>query len=166
MLAVFCNVGRYLLRVHLWDLCALLASCGRKALYQTHCYTDTTWQMPVHNWTGSQQLRSNCMSASYGTRLLSLNAPCIIPSTWRVNACCCSAPADSWSGALESSYCASCPENAFQVVQPGMDPYSTNQRLGAIMCNGLTLLCVGFLASVLGALLGCARHALGCALSS
>ena len=45
---------------------------------------------------------------------------------------------------------AGCPDNAFQRVQPGMEPFSLGQRLGAILRNGLKLWGVGFCASLLG----------------
>ncbi len=44
-----------------------------------------------------------------------------------------------------------CPDNAFQRVRPGMDPYTLGQRVGAIARNGAKLLGVGFFASLLGA---------------
>ncbi|KAK9825953.1 hypothetical protein WJX74_000859 [Apatococcus lobatus] len=43
-----------------------------------------------------------------------------------------------------------CPDNAFQVVQPGHSPYSLLQRSGAVARNGTKLLAVGFGASMLG----------------
>mmetsp|Transcript_18053 Transcript_18053/g.50530 ORF Transcript_18053/g.50530 Transcript_18053/m.50530 type:complete len:412 (+) Transcript_18053:176-1411(+) len=45
---------------------------------------------------------------------------------------------------------ANCPDNAFQKVRPGTDPFSLGQRFGAIARNGLKLLGVGFFASLLG----------------
>lgn len=45
---------------------------------------------------------------------------------------------------------ARCPDNAFQRVQPGMEPFSLGQRFGAIARNGSKLLGVGFCASMLG----------------
>ena len=45
---------------------------------------------------------------------------------------------------------AGCPDNAFQKVQGGMDPFSIGQRFGAILRNGSKLLVVGFCASMLG----------------
>ena len=44
----------------------------------------------------------------------------------------------------------SCPDNAFQRVQPGMPAFSVGQRFGAILRNGLKLFAVGFCASMLG----------------
>eukprot|EP00983_Pelagomonas_calceolata_P097431 1158246-Pelagomonas_calceolata.AAC.7 len=49
---------------------------------------------------------------------------------------------------------ANCPDNAFQKVRPGTDPFSLGQRFGAIARNGLKLLGVGFFASLLGGLAG------------
>ena len=43
-----------------------------------------------------------------------------------------------------------CPDNAFQKVQAGMDPFSLGQRFGAILRNGSKLMVVGFCASMLG----------------
>ena len=45
---------------------------------------------------------------------------------------------------------ANCPDNAFQKVRPGTDPFSLGQRFGAIARNGAKLLGVGFFASLLG----------------
>eukprot|EP00798_Chlamydomonas_sp_ICE-L_P014341 gene14341-20334_t len=45
---------------------------------------------------------------------------------------------------------AGCPENAFQKVQPGREPFTLGQRSLAIVNNGLKLLGVGFGASMLG----------------
>lgn len=45
---------------------------------------------------------------------------------------------------------ANCPDNAFQKVRPGTDPFTVGQRFGAIARNGLKLLGVGFFASLLG----------------
>lgn len=38
---------------------------------------------------------------------------------------------------------AGCPDNAFQMVQPGMEPFTPLQRLGAPVRNGLKLFAVG-----------------------
>ncbi|GAX75459.1 hypothetical protein CEUSTIGMA_g2902.t1 [Chlamydomonas eustigma] len=43
-----------------------------------------------------------------------------------------------------------CPDNAFQKVPPGMDPFTIGQRFGAILRNGSKLIAVGFFASLLG----------------
>nr|QKY15094.1 RETICULATa-RELATEd chloroplastic-like isoform a (C2E21) [Polytomella parva] len=43
-----------------------------------------------------------------------------------------------------------CPDNAFQMVPPGMEPFTLAQRFGAVIRNGLKLLCVGFCASMFG----------------
>lgn len=48
------------------------------------------------------------------------------------------------------NFFASCPDNAFQRVPPGMEPFSLLQRVGAILRNGTKLLGVGFCASLLG----------------
>ncbi len=48
------------------------------------------------------------------------------------------------------NFFASCPDNAFQRVQPGMAAFSVGQRVGAIIRNGMKLLGVGFCASMLG----------------
>jgi hypothetical protein len=48
------------------------------------------------------------------------------------------------------AFLASCPDNAFQRVPPGMQPFSLGQRVGAILRNGGKLLGVGFGASMLG----------------
>ena len=45
---------------------------------------------------------------------------------------------------------ANCPDNAFQRVRPGTDPFTVGQRFGAIARNGAKLLGVGFFASLLG----------------
>jgi hypothetical protein len=49
-----------------------------------------------------------------------------------------------------AKFFAGCPDNAFQKVQGGMDPFSIGQRFGAILRNGSKLLVVGFFASMLG----------------
>lgn len=49
-----------------------------------------------------------------------------------------------------ASFLASCPDNAFQKVPPGMEPFTGAQRLGAILRNGSKLLGVGFCASMIG----------------
>ena len=41
-------------------------------------------------------------------------------------------------------YFASCPDNAFQRVPPGMDAFTMGQRIGAILRNGSKLVAVGF----------------------
>jgi len=48
------------------------------------------------------------------------------------------------------SFFARCPDNAFQRVPPGMEPFTMTQRVGAILRNGGKLLGVGFFASMLG----------------
>jgi hypothetical protein len=48
------------------------------------------------------------------------------------------------------AFLASCPDNAFQRVPVGMEPFTLAQRLGAILRNGGKLLGVGFGASLLG----------------
>lgn len=48
------------------------------------------------------------------------------------------------------AFLARCPDNAFQKVQPGMEPFTGAQRVGAILRNGAKLLGVGFCASLLG----------------
>lgn len=45
---------------------------------------------------------------------------------------------------------AGCPDNAFQKVPPGYQPFSLVQRGGAVVRNGLKLFGVGFFASLLG----------------
>lgn len=45
---------------------------------------------------------------------------------------------------------AGCPDNAFQKVQAGMEPFTLLQRLGAPVRNGLKLFCVGIGASFVG----------------
>lgn len=45
---------------------------------------------------------------------------------------------------------ANLPENAFQVVQPGMEPFSFAQRFGAILRNGSKLFGVGLVCSFAG----------------
>jgi len=45
---------------------------------------------------------------------------------------------------------AGCPDNAFQKVQPGMEPFTFMQRVGAPICNGLKLFGVGLFASFFG----------------
>ncbi|EIE26551.1 hypothetical protein COCSUDRAFT_46136 [Coccomyxa subellipsoidea C-169] len=47
-------------------------------------------------------------------------------------------------------FLASCPENAFQRVQPGYTPFTVGQRAGAVVRNGSKLLAVGFGASLFG----------------
>ncbi|GLI69134.1 hypothetical protein VaNZ11_013689 [Volvox africanus] len=49
-----------------------------------------------------------------------------------------------------ANFFARCPDNAFQKVPPGMEPFTLAQRLGAILRNGSKLLCVGFCASMIG----------------
>eukprot|EP00210_Caulerpa_lentillifera_P004140 g3946.t1 len=44
----------------------------------------------------------------------------------------------------------SCPENAFQVVQKGTDPFSAFQRFGSVIRNGTKLMVVGLLCSGIG----------------
>lgn len=53
------------------------------------------------------------------------------------------------SGAL-GRWWANLPENAFQVVQPGMEPFSMAQRFGAILRNGSKLFGVGLVCSFAG----------------
>eukprot|EP00195_Chlamydomonas_chlamydogama_P009501 CAMPEP_0202893172 /NCGR_PEP_ID=MMETSP1392-20130828/2802_1 /ASSEMBLY_ACC=CAM_ASM_000868 /TAXON_ID=225041 /ORGANISM="Chlamydomonas chlamydogama, Strain SAG 11-48b" /LENGTH=369 /DNA_ID=CAMNT_0049577409 /DNA_START=196 /DNA_END=1306 /DNA_ORIENTATION=- len=65
------------------------------------------------------------------------------------------APTLSFQPKVKSSnallnFFARCPDNAFQRVQPGMEPFSLVQRVGAIIRNGAKLLGVGFCASMLG----------------
>lgn len=48
------------------------------------------------------------------------------------------------------AFFASCPDNAFQRVPSGMEPFTLGQRFGAILRNGGKLLGVGFGASMLG----------------
>lgn len=45
---------------------------------------------------------------------------------------------------------ASCPENCFQKVPFGYQPFTLNQRIGAVLRNGSKLLGVGFFASLTG----------------
>lgn len=59
------------------------------------------------------------------------------------------APRKATSNALLRFF-ASCPDNAFQRVPPGMDAFTLGQRFGAIARNGGKLLGVGFCASMLG----------------
>lgn len=49
-----------------------------------------------------------------------------------------------------ANFLARCPDNAFQKVPPGMEPFTGLQRLGAILRNGAKLLGVGFCASMIG----------------
>jgi len=44
----------------------------------------------------------------------------------------------------------SCPENSFQKVPPGYEPFTVAQRLGALVRNGAKLLTVGTTASLVG----------------
>lgn len=46
------------------------------------------------------------------------------------------APRAAKAGNSISRFFASCPDNAFQKVPPGMEPFSFMQRLGAIIRNG------------------------------
>mgnify|MGYP001807008317 CR=1 FL=1 len=59
-------------------------------------------------------------------------------------------PRATASGNALVNFFASCPDNAFQKVPPGMEPFSLSQRLGAILRNGSKLLGVGFCASLIG----------------
>ena len=59
-------------------------------------------------------------------------------------------PKKQTSNAL-MNYLSRCPDNAFQVVQSGMEPFTLVQRIGAIVRNGTKLLGVGFCASMIGA---------------
>lgn len=54
------------------------------------------------------------------------------------------------TGNAVSNFFARCPDNAFQKVPPGMEPFSFLQRIGAIIRNGTKLLGVGFCASMIG----------------
>ena len=47
-------------------------------------------------------------------------------------------------------FLARCPDNAFQRVRPGSDPFTVGQRVGAIVRNGVKLLAVGGGASLIG----------------
>ncbi len=49
-----------------------------------------------------------------------------------------------------AAFFARCPDNAFQRVPPGLEPFTLAQRFGAILRNGSKLLAVGFCASLLG----------------
>lgn len=49
-----------------------------------------------------------------------------------------------------AAFFANCPDNAFQKVPAGMEPFSMVQRGKAILRNGGKLLGVGFCASMLG----------------
>ncbi|KAK9809869.1 hypothetical protein WJX72_000680 [[Myrmecia] bisecta] len=49
-----------------------------------------------------------------------------------------------------AAFFASCPDNAFQTVPPGYQPFTLAQRAGATVRNGAKLLAVGFTASLLG----------------
>ncbi|KXZ56878.1 hypothetical protein GPECTOR_1g792 [Gonium pectorale] len=49
-----------------------------------------------------------------------------------------------------ANFFARCPDNAFQKVPPGMEPFTLGQRVGAILRNGSKLLGVGFCASMIG----------------
>lgn len=49
-----------------------------------------------------------------------------------------------------ANFFAACPDNAFQRVMPGMEPFSLTQRMGAILRNGMKLMGVGFCASAMG----------------
>ncbi|EFJ52087.1 hypothetical protein VOLCADRAFT_79235 [Volvox carteri f. nagariensis] len=49
-----------------------------------------------------------------------------------------------------ANFFARCPDNAFQKVPPGMEPFTLTQRIGAILRNGSKLLGVGFCASMIG----------------
>lgn len=60
------------------------------------------------------------------------------------------APRTKASSNALMNFFASCPDNAFQRVPPGMSPFSLGQRIGAILRNGGKLLTVGFCASMLG----------------
>jgi hypothetical protein len=54
------------------------------------------------------------------------------------------------SAGLFSRMFAGCPDNAFQKVQPGMQPFTLMQRVGAPIRNGLKLAAVGLIASFIG----------------
>lgn len=49
-----------------------------------------------------------------------------------------------------AEFLASCPENSFQKVPSGYQPFMLGQRAGATVRNGAKLFAVGFLASLLG----------------
>lgn len=49
-----------------------------------------------------------------------------------------------------AAFFANCPDNAFQKVPAGMEPFTLVQRGKAILRNGGKLLGVGFCASMLG----------------
>lgn len=49
-----------------------------------------------------------------------------------------------------ANFFAACPDNAFQRVLPGMEPFTLTQRMGAILRNGMKLMGVGFCASAMG----------------
>lgn len=53
------------------------------------------------------------------------------------------------AGGLFSMF-AGCPDNAFQRVQPGMEPFTMGQRMGAVLRNGIKLFGVGITASFIG----------------
>ncbi|CAD7698727.1 unnamed protein product [Ostreobium quekettii] len=59
------------------------------------------------------------------------------------------APVATKSGAF-GRWWSSLPDNAFQVVQPGMVPFSLGQRFGAILRNGSKLFGVGLVCSFAG----------------
>lgn len=51
-------------------------------------------------------------------------------------------------GSLWYSFVQSCPGNCFQTVQPGTQPFSLQQRAGALLINFVKLLAVGTTASL------------------